>query len=108
MSKNSFKNFDFGLILNEANLRQSRKPLFQQIYENIRQAILSRHLRVGTKIPSTRKLAKELKVSRNTVLNAFEQLFAEGYLITKPGSGTFVAAARQRTHCEHQYRYIAV
>lgn len=91
MRKNSFKNFDFELILNRSNVRKSETPLFEQIYENIRQAILSRRLRVGTKIPSTRLLAKELKVSRNTVLNAFEQLFAEGYLITKKGSGTYVA-----------------
>ncbi|MEM7346388.1 MAG: PLP-dependent aminotransferase family protein [Chloroflexota bacterium] len=65
-------------------------PLYRQLYRAIRQAILSRQLTAGTQLPSTRSLMQELLVSRNTVLNAFEQLIAEGYLEGKPGAGTFV------------------
>lgn len=45
----------------------------------------------GMKLPSTRALAEELNISRNTVLNAYRQLLAEGYLESREGSGTFVA-----------------
>lgn len=65
--------------------------LYQALYLHIRRAILSGELAAGTKLPSTRALAGELNVSRNTVLNAYRQLLAEGYLEGQEGSGTFVA-----------------
>jgi GntR family transcriptional regulator/MocR family aminotransferase len=66
-------------------------PLYQALYAHLRAAILSGELKDGMKIPSTRALADELNISRNTVLNAYRQLLAEGYLETRAGSGTFVA-----------------
>jgi len=66
-------------------------PLYQQLYTHMRAAILSGELKGGMKLPSTRALADELGVSRNTVLNAYGQLMAEGYLEGVEGSGTFVA-----------------
>jgi GntR family transcriptional regulator/MocR family aminotransferase len=69
----------------------SNAPLYQALYTHIRAAILSGELTRGTKLPSTRALAEELNISRNTVLNAYRQLLAEGYLEGKEGSGTFVA-----------------
>src|SRR5512145_3359870 len=69
----------------------SSAPLYQALYTHIRAAILSGELTRGTKLPSTRALAEELNISRNTVLNAYRQLLAEGYLEGKEGSGTFVA-----------------
>jgi GntR family transcriptional regulator/MocR family aminotransferase len=66
-------------------------PLYQQIYEHLRAAILSGQLQRGAKLPSTRALADELGISRNTVLNAYDQLFAEGYLQSVEGRGTFIA-----------------
>ena len=66
-------------------------PLYQALYDHIRAAILSGELPGGMKLPSTRALADELSISRNTVLNAYQQLLAEGYLEGKEGSGTFVA-----------------
>src|SRR4051812_48990135 len=71
----------------------SLSPMYQQVYEWFRTAILSRHLRPGQRLPSTRALASELRISRITVLNAFEQLQAEGYLETTLGSGTFVSSS---------------
>lgn len=67
-------------------------PLYRQIYEAIRRAILSGDFAPGRKLSSSRALAAELGVSRITVVNAYEQLFAEGYLEGKTGAGTFVAA----------------
>jgi GntR family transcriptional regulator/MocR family aminotransferase len=66
-------------------------PLYQQVYANLRSSILSGKLKAGMKLPSTRALAEELNVSRNTILNAYRQLMAEGYLETIEGSGTYVA-----------------
>src|SRR5512140_2884073 len=66
-------------------------PLYQALYAHIRAAILSGELKDGMKLPSTRVLAEELNISRNTVLNAYKQLLAEGYLESREGSGTFVA-----------------
>ncbi len=69
----------------------SNVPLYQALYAHMRAAILSGELKDGMKIPSTRTLADELNISRNTVLNAYRQLLAEGYLESREGSGTFVA-----------------
>src|SRR5512134_1114599 len=66
-------------------------PLYQALYAHMRAAILSGELKDGMKLPSTRALADELNISRNTVLNAYRQLLAEGYLESREGSGTFVA-----------------
>jgi GntR family transcriptional regulator/MocR family aminotransferase len=71
---------------------KSALPLYRQIYEAIRRAILSGNLRPTTTLPATRLLSKHLGVSRMTVINAYEQLLAEGYLEAKTGAGTFVAA----------------
>src|SRR5512138_1147066 len=65
--------------------------LYQALYAHMRTAILSGELKGGMKLPSTRALADELNISRNTVLNAYRQLLAEGYLESRGGSGTFVA-----------------
>lgn len=66
-------------------------PLYRMIYETIQKAILSGEYEAKTRLPSSRALAEQLGVSRLTVVNAYEQLFAEGYLEGKIGSGTFVA-----------------
>jgi len=68
-------------------------PLHRQTYRALRGAILAGRLRPGARLASSRGLAKELGVSRNTVLQAFEQLVAEGYATAREGSGTFVADA---------------
>lgn len=65
--------------------------LYQALYTHMRAAILSGELKGGMKLLSTRALADDLNISRNTVLNAYRQLLAEGYLEGREGSGTFVA-----------------
>lgn len=77
------------ILLEEKN---TETPFYRQIYEAICRAILKGELVAKARLPSTRDLAKQLGVSRITVVNAYEQLFAEGYLEGKRGSGTFVAA----------------
>ncbi len=65
-------------------------PLYQQLYAHLREAILCGELPGGMRLPSTRVLASQYGISRNTILNAYAQLEAEGYLKTTGGSGTFV------------------
>lgn len=66
-------------------------PLKLRIYAGLRQAILDNHLTAGTRLPATRNLATDLGVGRNTILRAYEQLYAEGYVAGQVGAGTFVA-----------------
>src|SRR5688572_31239593 len=67
-------------------------PLGLQIQDQLRAAIRDRRLGAGERMPSTRRLAELLGVSRGTVVDAYEQLLAEGYLESAVGSGTRVAA----------------
>lgn len=68
----------------------NRMPNHRRVYETIRRAITEQVLPSGSRLPSTRSLAEDLSVSRNTVLAAFDQLLDEGYVTAKTGSGTFV------------------
>lgn len=67
-------------------------PLHRQLYESLRQAILSGKLSAGCRLPASRTLAVALSLSRNVVLLAYDQLRAEGYVESRVGAGTFVAA----------------
>jgi len=80
-----------GLVPAIAIDRASAKPLYRQLYEGYREAILARRLRASQRLPSTRSLASELAISRIPVLTAFEQLLAEGYIESRVGAGSFVA-----------------
>src|SRR4051812_34751866 len=66
-------------------------PLALQIQEQLRVAIRAGRLHVGERLPSTRRLAEHLGVSRGTVVEVYEQLVAEGYVDSAVGSGTRVA-----------------
>ncbi|MBX3082095.1 MAG: PLP-dependent aminotransferase family protein [Anaerolineae bacterium] len=70
--------------------RAQPTPLYLQLYEGVRRAIINRQLTPGSSLPSTRDIAALLDISRNTVVNAFQQLIAEGYLETREKSSTFV------------------
>src|ERR1700679_1944419 len=70
---------------------KSETPMYHQLSDWFRRAILDGQLRPGQRVPSSRNLASELKISRVPVLSAYEQLYAEGYLETFVGAGTCVA-----------------
>lgn len=67
-------------------------PLYRQIYEAVRRSILSGEFNRGMRVPATRQLAKKLGVSRMTIVNAYDQLLAEGYIEGRTGAGTYVAS----------------
>lgn len=81
----------------------SAVPLYAQLYEALRAAILARQLPSGARLPATRVLAtrvlaEALHLSRHTVLTAVEQLVAEGYLEGRRGAGTYVASLAPEAH----------
>ncbi len=72
--------------------RDDVEPIQQQIARQIRELVLGGRLKPKAKLPSSRALAEQLGVARATVVEAFEQLAGEGYIETRMGSGTTVAA----------------
>ena len=62
-----------------------------RLFRCLRNAIIDSVLAPKTRLPASRDLAKEIKVSRNTVLSAYEQLQAQGYVEARTGQGTWVA-----------------
>jgi len=73
--------------------RKAPKALHRQIYDAYRTAIVDGRLHPGQRIPSTRVLASEIRVSRFPVLNAYAQLLAEGYFESRVGAGTVVSSS---------------
>ncbi|MCG6989457.1 MAG: PLP-dependent aminotransferase family protein [Gemmatimonadetes bacterium] len=65
-------------------------PLYLQLSEGLRQAIVSGYICGGTRLPSTRGLARDMDVSRTTAIQAYRQLELEGYVVSAVGSGTYV------------------
>lgn len=73
------------------------ESLHRQLYEELRRAILSGRLAPGSRLPASREFANVSHISRNTVLSAYSQLLAEGYIESRAGSGTFVARSIPET-----------
>ncbi|HEX9060633.1 MAG TPA: PLP-dependent aminotransferase family protein [Clostridia bacterium] len=71
--------------------KSNNVSLIRQVYGQIKSMILEGRLISGDKLPSTRWLSKDLNISRNVILEAFDQLMAEGYIESRQGSGTIVA-----------------
>jgi len=71
----------------------SGEPLHRQLYNELRAAILNGRLPSACRLPASRELAQVTGLSRNTVLTAYDQLIAEGYIVSRAGSGTYVASS---------------
>jgi GntR family transcriptional regulator len=72
----------------------SRLPIYQQLAQQIREAIARGDLRPEAGLPSVRQQSRELVVNPNTVARAYTELEREGLLISRPGRGIFVAQPR--------------
>jgi GntR family transcriptional regulator / MocR family aminotransferase len=71
--------------------KERKMPMHRQVYDAIRTQILEGRLKHNDKLPSTRGLSKFLGVSRNVIIESYDQLIAEGFIIPKEGSGTYVS-----------------
>lgn len=79
------------IIINNSSM----VPIYEQVVNQIKSAIISGELLTDTALPSVRNLSKELKISALTVKKAYDALEEEGFTVTVHGKGTFVAAASQ-------------
>ncbi len=68
-----------------------RRGLSQQLYQALRARVLDGRLSSGTRLPATRDLAAMLALSRNSVVRAYDQLYAEGFIESRVGDGTYVS-----------------
>lgn len=82
---------NWAALLNWPFDESSDVPLYQQVASFLRDQILDGVIPVGSRLPSSRQLMDRLKVSRTTVITAYSQLHADGYVVCKVGSGTYVA-----------------
>ncbi|ALA52634.1 GntR family transcriptional regulator [Shouchella clausii] len=85
---------------------RSKEPIYEQITNQIKSAILSGELPEGTAIPSMRKLAKDLQISVITTKRAYEELEKAGFIYSIVGKGSFVAEQNLEVMREKKLRVI--
>ena len=88
------------------------RPIYTQVIDGFREQILSGILQTGDRLPSVRELASQLTINPNTIQRAYRELEAEGYILSMPGKGSFVADAtdlerQKRLDAEHALRAAA-
>ncbi|MBQ3163069.1 MAG: GntR family transcriptional regulator [Lachnospiraceae bacterium] len=84
----------------------SMEPIYEQIIRQIKAMIMERKLLGGTMLPSVRNLSKDLKISALTVKKAYDQLEAQGFIVTVHGKGSFVAESNQNMMQEAQQKEV--
>lgn len=84
----------------------SDKPIYEQITEQIKQAIITGKLTPGDPLPSIRNLARELKISVMTTKRAYSDLERDGFIVTFAGKGSFVAERNQEFLREELLRQV--
>jgi GntR family transcriptional regulator len=72
------------------------QPLYEQILQQMRNAIVKGEMALGEKIPSVRDMARALKVNPNTVIRAYQELERDGLTETRRGQGTFITTSQER------------
>ena len=83
-----------------------QEPIYAQITRQIKEQILSGALKEGAALPSIRLLAKELRISVITTKRAYEDLEADGFIVTAPGKGSFVAPQNPELRREETLRRV--
>ena len=74
---------------------KSRKSIYEQVMDNLKEQIMTGTLQAGDKLPSVRELSKAITVNPNTIQKAYRELERQGYIYTTSGVGTFVADRSQ-------------
>ena len=80
---------------------KSRVPIYEQIIENVKRLIIQGVLLPEEKLPSVRSLAQELTINPNTIQKAYRELEREGFVISRPGKGSFVNDMTETMNREH-------
>lgn len=84
----------------------SQEPIYAQIVTQIKQSILKGELSEAEALPSIRNLAKELQISVITTKRAYDELEKDGYIVTIPGKGTYVAAQNKELMRETRLKMV--
>lgn len=95
-----------GQDLNILISNSSGQPIYDQISAQIKSKIISGELKEGDALPSIRFLAKELRISVITTKRAYEELERDGFIVSVPGKGSYVAAKNMEFVREEQLRRI--
>lgn len=74
---------------------KSRKSIYEQVIDNLKELIMTGKLQAGEKLPSVRDLSKTITVNPNTVSKAYRELERQGYVYSQTGLGTFVSDAKE-------------
>ncbi|RID87577.1 GntR family transcriptional regulator [Peribacillus asahii] len=74
---------------------RSRKPIYEQLMDKLKELIITEVLKENERLPSVRTLAQQLTINPNTIQKAFRQLEMEGFIYTLPGKGSFVSSANR-------------
>ena len=90
------------IIINNSSM----VPIYEQIIDQIKSAIIRGELQPDTVLPSVRSLSKELKISALTVKKAYDNLEEEGFTVTVHGKGTYVAATNKNVMREEQLKEV--
>ena len=90
------------IIINNSSMQ----PLYEQITEQIKRAVMQGTLKEGDNLPSVRTLAKELRISALTVKKSYDNLEQEGFIVTVHGKGSFVACANQELMLEEKKKEV--
>lgn len=92
----------------------SDRPVYQQIIDQVKRDVALGHISIDDRLPTVRQLARQLVINPNTIAKAYRQLEQEGIIVTKAGSGAFVAnldttlsrAVRRKLICDELERII--
>ena len=90
------------IIINNSSMQ----PIYEQIVDQVKSAIMCGELKEEQALPSVRTLAKELKVSALTVKKAYDELDAEGFIVTIHGKGSYVNFANQNLMLEEKKKEV--
>ena len=80
--------------------RKSAQPVYLQLSDAITDLIKSGYLKAGDYLPGTRKLSETLKLHRKTIIRSYDELLSQGWLISNPGSGTYVNEYLPEINCK--------
>ncbi|KHE72800.1 GntR family transcriptional regulator [Halobacillus sp. BBL2006] len=79
---------------------RSRKPIYEQLVEKLKQLIIHEVLKEDEKLPSVRDLAQQLTINPNTIQKAYRELESQGYIYSVKGKGSFVHPVQQSKNAE--------
>jgi GntR family transcriptional regulator/MocR family aminotransferase len=88
--------------MQKRNTNEKKIHLYMEVYDYYKNSILEGRLRPGDKMPSLRKCSEELRLSRTTIENAYLQLAADGYIVSKAQSGYYVTNLVEHLHLPHK------